>query len=137
MDLTCPFSATALSFLFSFYLTVPLDLNLFPPCSSLLSPRLLSRSGPVAPERGRVHLRAAQADEQQPAAERPRHHQLPDVRLRRPGAGAQGPGQRAALRGHVPQLAAQRLRHVRCFPVAEFVCVFLFSRGLHVGTRAR
>lgn len=98
---------------FSFLCTLPVILNLFLRVPLFFHLVSWAASGSPAPERGPVHLRAAQADQQQPAADRPGHHQLPDVCLRRPGAGAQGPGQRAALRGHVPQLAAQRLRHVR------------------------
>lgn len=86
----------------------------FPPLS-LPASSLLICSGPAGPQRGPEHLRAAQAHQQQSANDRSRRHQLPDVHLRRPGAGAQGPGQRAALRWHVSQLAAQCLRHV-CMP---------------------
>lgn len=71
-------------------------------------------SGPSGPERGPEHFCAAQADQQQPVDVRPGRHQLPDDHLRRPGAGAQRPGQRASLRRHVSQLAAECLRHV-CF----------------------
>ncbi len=84
-----------------------------------LHPHLLNCSGPVGPQRGSEHLRAAQAHQQQSAAVRSRRHQLPDVHLRWPGAGAQRPGQRAALRRHVSQLAAQRLRHVRMRSVSH------------------
>lgn len=81
-------------------------------CSSPLSPSFLW-SGPVGPQRDSEHFQAAQTNQQQSAAVRPRHHQLPDIHLRWPGAGAQRPCQCATLRWHVSQLASQRLWHVR------------------------
>lgn len=111
-----PFSVFAhISFSHSFLSPCLSSVLSIEPFSSLrhLATPLSTHSGPVGPHRGPEHLQAAQARQQQSAADRPWHHQLPDICLRRPGAGAQRPGQRAALCRHVSQLAAQRLRHVR------------------------
>lgn len=101
---------------FLLFLTVAFKIIIVPvslwPSSSSLSPSFL-RSGPVGPQRGSEHFQAAQTNQQQSAAVRTRHHQLPDIHLRWPGAGAQRPCQCATLRWHVPQLASQRLWHVR------------------------
>lgn len=112
-----------LLFFFLANLPLPLSFSAFGPSSLFLShvnplfissvlPSFLS-SGPAGAQRGSEHFQAAQTHQQQSAAVRPRHHQLPDIHLRRPGAGAQRPRQRATLRWHVSQLASQRLWHVR------------------------
>lgn len=79
-------------------------------CFFLCLPYLFS--GPAEHAGGVRGVRAAQFEAERAAAGHLPAGQLSDQLVPAAGAEPRPPGQRPAERGHVPQLAAQRLRHV-------------------------
>lgn len=106
----------------------------------LFAPRLCS--GPAEHAAGVRGVRAARPETERAASGHLSAGGLPDQPVPAAGAEPRSPGQRPAVRGHVPQLAAQRLRHVRVWwaadtharrgPVYEccaFVCLSVYALG--------